>query len=227
MRAFPLFKFRARPERSSYCGIRSQRSGASSPHESRTPIGARELAARGPSLKLRKIAARPVKAGQHTWRIGIRLGPLATDGGANSMQPYPPALHKVGVRVILDVLSAPGQVGYPSSMNTDACLGYSAVGYQSSGQAFTPRDVGRNVSVRLMGQSPKGHTGVRGGTCSTRKRRVLPALRHPDPRRHTPLLCALFPRCSGGSRNATSDGIWAVGMRPTLSYRPPTVPNAA
>ena len=53
--------------------------------------------------------------------------------------------------------SAPGQVGFPPSMNTDARLGYSAMEYQISELAFTSCDAGRSASARLVGQASKSH----------------------------------------------------------------------
>ena len=43
----------------------------------------------------------------------------------------PPVLRNVGFREILIALSVPGQVGYPPSMSTDACSGYSPMKIQS------------------------------------------------------------------------------------------------
>ena len=43
-------------------------------------------------------------------------------------------------------------------MNADACVGFSAAGYQSSELAFASRGAGRSVSVRLMGQGSKSQT---------------------------------------------------------------------
>ena len=78
--------------------------------------------------------------------------------GLTACNPPTPFLHRVGVRGILDVLSAPGHVGCPSSIIADAYLGYSAAGYQSSELAFASCGAGRSVSVRLMGRGSKGQT---------------------------------------------------------------------
>ena len=76
------------------------------------------------------------------------------------MQPPPPALRRVGVREIVDVLSTTGQVGNPSFMNTEASLRYPDIGYQRSGLVSTSFDLGRRAPVRLIGQASKGHTGL-------------------------------------------------------------------
>ena len=52
------------------------------------------------------------------------------------------------IREMLDALSAPGQGGYPSSMNTDACSDRSVMEDQGSELAFTSSVVGRCVLVR-------------------------------------------------------------------------------
>ena len=69
---------------------------------------------RGSPFVVRQIPPRPTKEGQHLWRMGVRLGPVASGEGAKSLQTPPPAARRVGVRGILDVLSAPGQPGHPT-----------------------------------------------------------------------------------------------------------------
>ena len=77
------------------------------------------------------------------------------------MQSPPPALRREGVREISDVFSAPGQVEYPSPVETDACLADSVMGYQSSELSFASRDVSRSVLVWCMGQSSRERTGAK------------------------------------------------------------------
>ena len=79
-----------------------------------TPLG-------GSAFAVWQTPSRPVKNGRHLRRIGVRLGPLAKDDWSNSIQTPPLALRRVGVRELLDALSVPEQVGYPASMNADAC----------------------------------------------------------------------------------------------------------
>ena len=118
-------------------------------------------ASAGPPFEVREILDHPAATGHHHWHIGVRLGPFASGGGARSTQTPPPASRRVGVCEISGALSASGQVGYPPSMNTAACLGCSAMEYPSSEAAFTSCDVGRSVLVRLKGQSSKGHCGAK------------------------------------------------------------------
>ena len=123
----------------------------------------------------------------------------------------PPFLRRVGVRGIVDVLSAPGHVGCPSSMIADACLGYSATGYRSSELAFASGGAGRSVSVRLMGQGSKGQTKAKWEVARSAKvgfRSCRATLTHVAV---PPLLCAELPRCSEGIRNATLEGIPTAG----------------
>ena len=62
---------------------------------------------------------------------------------------------------ILHALSVSGQGGYFSPLNSDACVGYSGVGYRRSDMAVATRDAGRRVLVRLMGQAARGRSGAR------------------------------------------------------------------
>ena len=62
-----------------------------------------------------------------------------------------------GVRGILGVLSFPGQAGYPAPMNTEACLGYSTMGYQSAELAIQSCDAQRRLPVRRVGKATRGH----------------------------------------------------------------------
>ena len=55
-------------------------------------------------------------------------------------------------------------------MYTEACLGYSVMGHQSSQQAFEPYGASRSIPVRLMGQASEEHTGAK--TKSARRAKV-------------------------------------------------------
>ena len=64
--------------------------------------------------------------GKHRWRTAIRSGPFSRGDGAksaNSTKCTPPTLPNVSVRELFGAPSAPGQVGNPPTMNTDASLG--------------------------------------------------------------------------------------------------------
>ena len=70
---------------------------------------------------------------------GCRLGPRARGSLAQRMinpKFVPPAARKVPPREIIQISENPDQAGYPASMNTDACLGYSVTGYQSRDVAW-------------------------------------------------------------------------------------------
>ena len=96
------------------------------PRKLRMLNGVRDLDAplEGVAFEVQKIAPRVAGDGQRAWRFGVRRGPFASGQSANSMLSPQPDLRRLGVCEILDVLSAPGQVGYPTSMNTDAGLGF-------------------------------------------------------------------------------------------------------
>ena len=69
----------------------------------------------------------------------------------------PPATRKVSPREIVQVLGNPDQVGYPASMDADACLGYSVTGYQSWDVFYDHCEAWKRTLVRLEGRLPKGH----------------------------------------------------------------------
>ena len=68
---------------------------------------------------------------------------------------------KFGVREILGALCAPGLVGYPSSMNTDASPVYRCMAYRNSELAFASCDVSGSVLGRSVGQTSKWRSGNR------------------------------------------------------------------
>ena len=71
--------------------------------------------------------------------VGCRLGPRVR-GSLNQRMVaprfVPPAARKVSPREIIQILGNPDQVGYPASMNADACLKYSVTGNQSWGAVY-------------------------------------------------------------------------------------------
>ena len=60
-------------------------------------------------------------------------------------------------------------MGFPLSTSTDACLGCSVAGYQSSEVAFAWRDVRRSVQIRPMGQASRGYSGTKRGLAQRAK----------------------------------------------------------
>ena len=66
----------------------------------------------------------------HSWSYGIRLGEKAAGGWPNCVsdlqQPrLPPVLRKINWRELFQFSQAPKQLGLPTSLNTDAKLGWS------------------------------------------------------------------------------------------------------
>ena len=55
------------------------------------------------------------------------------------------------------------QMGYPASMNTNACLGFSVTAYQSWGVARDHCDTYQSTLVRIEGRLFKGHDGKADG----------------------------------------------------------------
>ena len=68
----------------------------------------------------------------------------------------PPALRGPPLRKILGRLLARGQIGSPASMHTDACLGYSAMGYQNWKVTHGAHEARKFNLIRLVGQVAKG-----------------------------------------------------------------------
>ena len=150
----------------------------------------------GPHFEVRGIPGRPLKMGQRHSRTGVRLGPFATGEGANGTGTPPPVSRGVRVRGIADARSAAGQVGFPLSTSTDACLGCSVAGYQSSEVAFAWRDVRRSVQIRPMGQASRGYSGTKRGLAQRAKVGYCPCCGASFPRTSP-------SRCAEGSGGAT------------------------
>ena len=100
-----------------------------------------------------ELDGRLANSGQHDWCAGVRLGPNADGTLAAPAQTPRPGSRRTAVRDILELLSRPGQVGCPVSMNTDARLGYATMGYQSLFLAFQDCDAQGLLLVRLAGQA--------------------------------------------------------------------------
>ena len=80
---------------------------------------------------------------------------------ATSVKCAPPALRKASVCKMMAARSAPGQVGDPLTMNSDAAFGLSCPGYQGAEIAFNSHDAAGCVLVRLVGTTSRGHSGSR------------------------------------------------------------------
>ena len=100
--------------------------------------------------------------GTRHWPMEIRSGPYASREGANSATSArrpPLALCKFGVRGISGVVPAPGQVGYPPAMNTDASLGYPQMDYRSAEVVLGACEADGCVLARLGGTASRGPPG--------------------------------------------------------------------
>ena len=82
----------------------------------------------------------------------------------------PPATRKVSPREIIHILGNPLQIGYPASMKTGACSGYSATGYQSRDVVYDHCLTWKSILVRLEGRLSKGHDAkAKGNLCQKAK----------------------------------------------------------
>ena len=78
-----------------------------------------------------------------------------------SVKCTPPDRRNASVREIVTAHLAPGQVGDPPTVNSDAALRLSCTGYQGAEIAFNSRDADGCVLVRLVGATSRGHSGSR------------------------------------------------------------------
>ena len=116
--------------------------------------------------------------------MGGRLGPNASGKGSNGTRCVTCALPSAPGRELMAAPLAPGQVGYPPTMNSYASLGLSSMRYQSSEAAFGPCDADGCLSVRLVGTTPRAPSATnqnlahrtRVGSCRCRARATDAAL---------------------------------------------------
>ena len=73
----------------------------------------------------------------------------------------PPSMRREGFREGLCVLSKPGQVGCPASMNTGATQGFAAMVYKSASLLFKSRGAQRYPLARVAGQATEGHQAAK------------------------------------------------------------------
>ena len=91
---------------------------------------------------------------------GVRLGPRCQWGLSQTFRDpasMPPAERQVSPRELPTFLRHPDQVGYPGTINTDGCLGFSVMAYQSWGILFGHREAASLNLVRLLRPLAKGH----------------------------------------------------------------------
>ena len=109
-------------------------------------------------LPVRTRRDHPIASGP--W--ALRLGPDASGALGqyiNAPRKMAPGIRKASIREVLQVLGNPDQLGYPGTVNSDACLGFSVCAYQSAEVLFDSVQTRDDVLVRLEGLRCKGHNG--------------------------------------------------------------------
>ena len=92
--------------------------------------------------------------------FALRLGP---QGSGELMQwldtpSAAPGVRKSSMREVLMLLENPLQIGFPATVNTDACLGFAAYAFQSAEVLFGPVQTTHDILIRLEGRRCKGHS---------------------------------------------------------------------
>ena len=98
----------------------------------------------------------------HEWSVGLRIGNPATGtriGEISSVNQTPPGMRKANFREAIGLLQAPGQVGVPATLSTDAHLGYAFYAYQSASVALSPGEAHRHILMRVEGTASRGGSG--------------------------------------------------------------------
>ena len=101
-------------------------------------------------LPERRACAHPNVCAQEGSPPGPNVSGEVTD---NLVQPHrtPADSRKSSLTEVLGLLRTRGQFGFPLSMQTDACLGFCSMGYQSSGVARNHCDAFRRILIRSEG----------------------------------------------------------------------------
>ena len=92
--------------------------------------------------------------------LDVRLGPTASGALSQILKnplSLPPARRKTTPREILEFFRAITQIGFPALMHTDACFGYSAMGYQGWEVAHGLCEASKFTLIRLVGPASEGH----------------------------------------------------------------------
>ena len=95
----------------------------------------------------------------------VRLGPNASGEDLNeatSVKCAPPVLCETPIRELVVVPSAPGQVGRPPSMNSDALPGLPCMGYRRSEVAFSSCQADGCLLVRPVAEQNVARSGEAG-----------------------------------------------------------------
>ena len=123
------------------------------------------------------------RRGKRDWRMGVRLGSHASEAGTNYAQPVkstPPAMRKTTVRETSTCLHAPGQVGFPPTMNADASAGFPRMAYQSATVAMDLCESEKFALVRLVGNTYRAHSANKTDIVQGAKVGYRPCCTHPS-----------------------------------------------
>ena len=134
---------------------------------------------------------------------------------ATTLNSTPPAAREASAREIIAFLKAKGQVGCPSSITTDAQLGYSEMARQSAEIPFCTCGRDGSILVRLEG-SPTRQGCVRARVayspcCAKATHIAVPARcdvgEFPNKKAHCAKICSVYFRQAVGSPST----VWALG----------------
>ena len=81
----------------------------------------------------------------------------------------PPGTGKASPREVMQLLENPLQVGYPASMDTDACLSFSVAAYQSQDIAHGHCEAYLSTLFRIEGRLSNCRDGKVGNLCQRAK----------------------------------------------------------
>ena len=124
--------------------------------------------------------------------MGVRLEPNSSEESSNAAKyekRTPLALRKTSALGLLKVVSAPGQVRFPSTMNTDASLRLPCMGSQGSEVAIGSRKADGCLLLRLVGTTSRAHSAAEQKPCPESKSGLLPLLHVAHPRGLIPGVC--------------------------------------
>ena len=128
-------------------------------------MGAPEATIAGSSYEVRDFSVRRIAAARsHEWHVAARLGPQYRGGATKYLgkaAETPPAIRRPPPQGIA-FSAGPQPNQRPASMNTDASLGFSRAGYQSSYVALELRDGNTGALRRTEGTSSRGSEALRG-----------------------------------------------------------------
>ena len=147
-----------------------------------------------------------------TWEV--RLGPRARGSPwrkYRAPQNMSPGARKASPREIIQILDNPLQMGYPASVNTDACLVSSVIAFQSGDIAHGHCKAYLSTLARIEGRLSKGHDGKTESFCRKGQGRLLPVLHRGHSRGDPAGLRVGTTGCSQTNGDSLMGGIWPLG----------------